>query len=118
MTIEKRLSCRVEMEMPAVLRWRGKMVGEARIENVNLDGMLVCSDTESLHRGAIMDITFEFGNERWRLPIMVVHGKGERHGVMFAVSQYRLYQLVLSRAQERQTEPADSGSWRRRAAAV
>ena len=95
MTIEKRLSKRVELKMSAIMRRRGKDIGNARIRNLNLDGMMIDTEGRQLPRGAMLNLAFEFGGKVWELPALVIHSRGDLHGVMFSVSQRELYEMAV-----------------------
>ena len=58
MTIEKRMSKRVALNISADVRRQGARVGDAEIENVNLDGMLLRVPHAKLQRGSMLDVAF------------------------------------------------------------
>ena len=94
MTIEKRLSSRIDVNLKMRVLRRGDEVTSGVIQDLNIDGMAMRLDGEPLTRGSMVEAVFESTGRTWCLPALVIHSNGSYCGVMFADPQRELYERV------------------------
>ena len=92
MTIEKRLSKRIEVNLKMKVLRRGEEVTSGTIRDLNIDGMAMRLDGDPLTKGSMVEVIFQSAGRVWCLPALVIYSNRRYCGVMFADAQRELYE--------------------------